>query len=309
MISIENEAKQIFKSFYQDDVEQIERLTTGQVHFVFKVASNKQTCVVRIAKDGKTLKGALYCSEKLKPLGLPTANIFHADLEARYPYLILEYIQGKDLGVVYSTLTEGQRKELAQQIVSIQNLVHTLPEGIGYGWSFGNGIYPYRSWIELIYDDLEKSKEKINKAKIADDTIVDIVKKKLAPYDSYFSGVRSIPFLDDTTVKNVLIDNGSLAGIVDVDCICYGDPLFTPALTKMGILSDTPKENTDYINYWCDELQLSPFQRTIIDVYTTIFCVGFISNIGQTFNDDKPFGDRDDVAHLKNILSELTEMI
>ena len=41
--------------------------------------------------------------------------------------------------------------------------------------------------------------------------------------------VPPLPFLDDLTTKNVLVDGGRLSGVVDVDVVCFGDPLATPA--------------------------------------------------------------------------------
>ena len=90
------------------------------------------------------------------------------------------------------------------------------------------------------------------------------------------------PFLDDTTTKNVLISGGRLSGIVDVDVVCFGDRLFTPALTRMALLSRGYA--TDYIRYWCDELDLSGEQERILTLYTAHFCVGFLAELGQRFN-------------------------
>lgn len=46
-------------------------------------------------------------------------------------------------------------------------------------------------------------------------------------FDSYTSEVKPTPFLDDTTTKNVIINDGKLSGIVDVDYVNFGDHLLT----------------------------------------------------------------------------------
>jgi len=44
--------------------------------------------------------------------------------------------------------------------------------------------------------------------------------------------VEAVPFLHDTTTKNVIVTSeGRFSGIVDVDDLCWGDPRFAPALT------------------------------------------------------------------------------
>lgn len=89
-------------------------------------------------------------------------------------------------------------------------------------------------------------------------------------------------FLDDTTTKNVLIDQGQLSGIVDVDTVCFGDPLLTPALTQMALLKSA--FDTDYISFWAEALLLNLGGRRHLALYTAIFCVIFLSELGQQFN-------------------------
>ena len=74
---------------------------------------------------------------------------------------------------------------------------------------------------------------------------------------AYFSAVRPTAFLGDITTKNVLVHEGKLSGIVDVDEICYGDPLFVVGLTHMALLA--MGADTDYTTGWrrCGQLQNS----------------------------------------------------
>jgi hypothetical protein len=37
---------------------------------------------------------------------------------------------------------------------------------------------------------------------------------------------------------------------------------------------------------WCDLVDLTVEQRQILDLYTAVFCVDFMSEIGQVFNQD-----------------------
>lgn len=77
-----------------------------------------------------------------------------------------------------------------------------------------------------------------------------------------------------------------MSGIVDVDVVCFGDPLFVVALTRMALLSRA--YSTDYIDFWCDELALDATGRRALGVYTALFCVIFMGEIGQRFNRDEP---------------------
>lgn len=43
----------------------------------------------------------------------------------------------------------------------------------------------------------------------------------------------------------------------------------------------------DYIDYWAEEMNLNSIQKQMIDLYATISCVDFISELGQQFNSDE----------------------
>lgn len=123
-------------------------------------------------------------------------------------------------------------------------------------------------------------------------------------FEAAFAAVRPVPFLDDTTTKNVIIDGGRLTGIVDVDEVCFGDPLLTPALTQMALLASG--HDTDYVDFWCDAMDLTQSRRRVLTFYTALFCVNFLAEVGQKFNADisAPVDHRQ-VARLTTILEEL----
>lgn len=106
------------------------------------------------------------------------------------------------------------------------------------------------------------------------------------PFKDYVSLIPPHAFLDDTTTKNVIVDAGKLSGIVDVDVVCFGDPLFTIALTQMALLNKGYE--LDYIVFWSDLLGLSAEECAALQVYTCLFCVDFLSEIGQVFNKEQP---------------------
>ena len=311
-MNMQERALNIFQKATGQTPKLIERLTTGQMHYVYKVSASEGAYIVRMARSAETLKAGLYWLKKLHPLQLPLPKILHSCIESKGglpPFFVLEYIKGKDLGHVYETLSSEEKKAIAEDIVAIQGKVQTLPKGKGYGWSRGEGHYPYGGWLELIHGELDKSKKKIADTGMADPEFTELVRGRIAEFEDYLSKVEPIAFLDDTTVKNVLIEDGRLQGIIDIECVCFGDPLFTPALTKMGILYDLPYADTEYIDFWCNALRLSGYQRKILDFYAAFFCIGFMGNIGKTFNDDKPYGNERDMERLEVILSKILDSV
>ena len=73
---------------------------------------------------------------------------------------------------------------------------------------------------------------------------------------------------------------------MDVDWLCFGDPLFTVALTRMALLSRGWE--TAYIDDWLELLDVDAAQRATLELYTAIFCVNFLGELGQAFNRATP---------------------
>jgi hypothetical protein len=114
----------------------------------------------------------------------------------------------------------------------------------------------------------------------------------------YFTGIKPIPFLDDITTKNVLVNNGRLSGIVDVDEICYGDSLLVVGLTNMALLS--MREDTKYVDYWLKEIDANDSQRKAVKFYTLFYCVDFMGEQGMRFGNDKNVPPNQEVIDLLN---------
>jgi aminoglycoside phosphotransferase (APT) family kinase protein len=129
---------------------------------------------------------------------------------------------------------------------------------------------------------LRGAEERMNKREHPGRLYADRTRQLLCSYTSYFSAVGPTPFLDDITTKNVIVHQGRLSGIVDVDQICFGDSLLTIGLTRMALMADS--FDLDYIEHWMDLLKLDSQQRRIVNAYTLLFCVVFMSELGERFN-------------------------
>jgi aminoglycoside phosphotransferase (APT) family kinase protein len=115
-------------------------------------------------------------------------------------------------------MTPTQMTRLAEQIVGFQRRVTTLPPGAGYGYVGLGEMGAYTSWWDLICS--------------ANASV------PASRFEAYLRQVSPVCFLDDITVKNVIVQDGKLQGLIDFDCVCYGDPLYWLALTSVGVVSD-----------------------------------------------------------------------
>jgi hypothetical protein len=106
----------------------------------------------------------------------------------------------------------------------------------------------------------------------------------------------------------VLINNGKLAGIVDIDEMGYGDTLVVVGVTNMALL--LMEADTKYIDYWLDEMQANDIQRKALTFHTLLYCIDFMGERGAKFNNDVVVPvNQDEVNLLKSIYDKLLAML
>ena len=188
--------------------------------------------------------------------------------------MILSYFDGKDIGLVYTQLTDDDKKEIAKEIVAIQNKVATLTlENIEPNWT-------WRADVEYM---LERAKERIARNGYFDVKKVDCLWELMKQFDDYFTNVKPIAYLDDVSTKNLLIHNGRISGIVDIDWMGAGDSLTYVAMTKMALLN--MEYDTDYVEYILEEMKISDIEKEAFLFYTLMYCVDFMGERGMQFMD------------------------
>ena len=154
---------------------------------------------------------------------------------------------------------------------------------------------------------ISDSEKGIRQVRVFDTKYVEILRSEHRKFESYLKTVEPKAFLDDITTKNVIIHNNKLSGIVDTDSICFGDKLKHLGLTNMALVS--LNYDTDYIDHFIEYYKLSDHQRSVVEFYTLLFCVGFMSEIGQKYNKDSAEIDQERVEYLKQCFDQILEML
>jgi hypothetical protein len=283
----------------------VQRFATGIGHWVYDVrTSTGETFVVRVGTPDQApdFAGAVHWSRELRPRGVPLPSLLASGERERFPYVILARLPGVDLGVVYDTLDLEQKQAIATAVCDAQNRVASLGEGRGYGYLRLPSDPCRASWRAVIDDSIDRSRSRIEAAKSLAPEVCDRVSHRADELDGYLSRVRPTPFLDDATTKNVLVHDGALSGIVDVDWLCFGDPLFTVGLTRASLLS--AKRDSSYTDHWTALIQPSPERLAALRFYTALFYLDFMSELGHRFNRDTPTITPDEVERLKVLLDE-----
>jgi len=262
-----------------------QRFQQGLCNYSFLIEAEGKRFVLKMAEKANEafLRGTIYWLEKLGSLDLPVSRILVADFQCQTPFLILDYLEGADLGLVYQSLSEDQKRAIVQELVRCQNEVAKLGKGPGFG-HVASYEDPARkaTWSQVVHNHLARSRTRMEQNGYFDPELVARVESLLPPWEEYFATIEPVPFFDDTTTKNLLVHQGRLSGIIDLDWLCFGDRIFVIALTRMSLLN--LGFNLSYIDYWVEEEGLDQTQLRVLDLYTLMFCLDFMGEKGMRFN-------------------------
>lgn len=305
----EVDAIRIFEKVTGDKVKNIFRFPTGKAHYVYEIATKTEKKVIRITKEewADIFAGAIYWYPILEKNGVPLPMLRYAELDSKkygFPYMIMDRLPGKDLGDVYAQLTTEEKKKLAQDIAAFQFKIQKLPmaSGFGYARSYRDPKLQ-KSWIDVVYAHLERSRARILDESIISFRTVEQVRKLIERYRRYFEQIKPIGFLDDTTTKNVIIDKGKLKGVVDIDYVCFGDITQLLGLINMALLEK--KYTTDYVGFLADELDTTREQKRMINLYTVLYGLDFLTTHGHVFNKtEKVSIEGKEILYLKKVVNE-----
>jgi len=256
------------------------RLATGDQHFVYAVKTSDTEYVLRMTNISNKNKfhAAIAWQNMLLPLGVPLAEFIKSDLDAKYspyPALLMMRLPGDDLINVYPHLTDADKKNLANEMINIQALCASLPDGPGYGiLDSYNAMPAEKTWYEFLSNRLKLYKDHITKSAVFNPRFVTQVLHVAKDMEACFSVIRPRPFLWDASERNVLVHNGKITGIVDVDEICFGDPLFVIALTSTCL--ELEGLDTLYTDYWAAALHLDRPAQTRLDFYRLFYAIAFM---------------------------------
>ena len=185
----------------------------------------------------------------------------------------------------------------------MQRRVRTLPEGGGYGDALSyEGPYVGGTWADVVAASIRRSRARLE-ASESQTIEADHVESVAADFAEYFATVRPRPFLDDATTKNVIVHDGRLSGIVDVDWLCFGDWLMPVGLTRASLLA--AGREPDYADYWLEALNPSAEERRAVRFYTALSCLDFLSERHESFNRTRPRPD--DVDRWRRIRQTLDD--
>lgn len=291
---VENAVFQICNTVLSEPSSVIRRCSEGIGNYVFYVECLNKKYIVRCSAEMDAYQQTIPILKKLKDLLIPVPDVIANGRVEGYNYLLLTYMEGQDLGFVYPLLTDTDKKNIAKEIVRIQEKVAMFSlEGIPHDWS----------WTTFVQELLSRARKRILENGYFCAEKVDMVQQKGAELEEYFSSIKPIAYLDDISSKNLLIHNGRISGIIDVDWIGIGDKLTYVALTYMALLN--LEYRTDYVEYILEEMKPTSIQMKAFLFYTLVYCVDFMGERGMTFMDKRVDVDPYIIERLNSIFNQL----
>lgn len=283
-------AKIVAAKLLKTNILEAKRLTTGGKNFVFWLSTNNDEFVIRMTaeKYKKTYESAIYWQNKLLPLGVPLAKFIAQDLDGQFspfPAMLMQRIPGNDICNLYNDLSTTAKQNLAQQLVKIHAKTTALPIGSSFG--FANSYEEptnYKSWYDFLLARLALCGESLKKTTAFASDTVNKVLEIAANMRTNFSDVLPQPFMWDTSERNVIINNDQIAAIVDVDDMCFGDPLFVLGLTYVAL--ELLGFDTIYCDTWAKLLELDQKAQLRLDFYRLFYTTWFMRHHADVVSDN-----------------------
>ncbi len=290
----EEKALEIFKKRISAKHNKIERCGMGHGNYVYIISCETDKYVIRLNSGDNAYTDTVYWLRRLRKINIPVPEVLADGKYENYNYIILSYIDGDDLGTVYADLSNEEKRLIAKDVIVIQNAVAGLKlENTEVGWT----------WNSFIKYNLDRSSERIERNGYFDTDKVQRLWKISGSLGNYFKQVKPTAYLDDISTKNLLIKNGRVSGIIDVDWIGVGDKLTFAAMSNVALLNMDC--DTYYIDCLLNEMNINRTERKAFVFYSLLFCVDFMGERGMTFGDKRIDVNKEIIERLNRIYDAL----
>jgi aminoglycoside phosphotransferase (APT) family kinase protein len=251
-----------------------------------------RSLAVRVSPEAQTFSHTRSNLDVLRGLGLPVQTVLaQGTVPAGGDFVVLDWLPGRDLFYAFPTLDARQAERIAETIVAFQcRVVTRLPvvPGGGFGWAAIGGRATQARWTDVFGAPAPASMHIATLAR-TDATPLDRFRARLGlvrvSLEDYFATLRPVCFLDDLTIKNVLVEAGELSGLIDFDSVCYGDPLLVLGSTLAHIDTEVGERGRPYaealLRCWAPQ----GVRMRATAFYTALWVIGFLSQAVEQRNE------------------------
>ncbi|NYH26882.1 phosphotransferase family protein [Paraburkholderia bryophila] len=243
-----------------------------------------RSLAVRVSPKAQTFLHTGANLATLHGLGLPVQTVLsQGTTPAGGDFVVLDWLPGRDLFYVFDSLDARQTERIAEAVIEIQcRVAQQLPATAqgSFGWTAIGARAPRARWTE-IFDEPTPIASHVATLARADATPLDRFRARLglvrASLEDYFDTLRPVCFLHDLTIKNVLVDDNELSGLIDFDSVCYGDPLLVLGTTLAHIDTLVGERGRRYaealLRCWAPQGE----RRRATGFYASLWVIGFLA--------------------------------
>ncbi len=218
---IDQKVERAVSETLNEHVKKTERISQGEDNYVYKVKTNDQIVMTRVAryKDWPRIDKLLWISKQLIKTKIPHAKILFSDTSSEYfkfGFMIVEWIEGDD-GMSLIKRNKLSRKSAVKKIAKTLSSVHKIKVK-GFGEFDKNGKGKYKTWENHIFsfleDPLYKRAVREKKYKNSSNEMGVENMKKIIKQINYKS--ESVLTHQDPTPENAIFNNDK-AILIDWD--------------------------------------------------------------------------------------------
>ena len=273
----------------------VQRCAQGIGNYVYRLDFPDGCCALRCSREPDAYQETVLRLQQLAELDVPVPRILWNGRLEGWQCLLLTWLEGRDMGVVYPALTREQKQAIAQEVEAIQRRVAALPVDVPPDWC----------WRQEVDSLLDRADRRIRENGFFDPEKVNCLRQAAADLAHYFRQVLPVAYLDDISTKNLLIHRSRVSGVIDVDWIGVGDRLTYMALTRMALLD--LQYDTDYTDFLLEAFSPNQTQRKAFAFYTLLYSVDFMGERGSIFLDKRVPVSTEIINKLNDIFDALWE--
>jgi aminoglycoside phosphotransferase (APT) family kinase protein len=236
--------------------------------------------VLRISPQRTTFAYTAHNLGALRALGLPVQHVLAVGPTADGgSFVVLNWLEGFDLKFALPSMRADQMIHVASRVTDCQRRVASLPQSHGFGWAPVGQDAGHAHWTDLFGAPAGID---FNAAPTPLNTLRARLRTVRATLEPYFAACQPVCFLDDLTTKNVIVDNGTLSGFIDIDFVCYGDPLLQVGSTLAYLAADVGETGRAYGDALIDSCSISGDARRAMYFYAGLWTTGFLASAEST---------------------------
>ncbi|VWC86918.1 hypothetical protein BLA18112_03040 [Burkholderia lata] len=260
-----------------EPVSLVPQLLTQSGNTIHRVElADGRTVVLRVSPQPAAFAHTAPNLDALRALGLPVQQVLAAGPAASgQSFVILNWLDGFDLKFALPAMRADQMAAVAERVTDCQQRVAGLPASRGFGWAPIGRDAAHARWTDLFGAPASAPAA-------VEATPLNHLRARLramrATLEPYFAACTPVCFLDDLTTRNVIVDNGTLSGFIDLDFVCYGDPLLQVGTTLAYLAADVGDAGRAYGDALVDCRSPSGDARRAMYFYAGLWATGFLAS-------------------------------